>query len=250
VAVAPSGWSARSTTTAIFKSKFLTTLRSIQMIATNIDLQAKKITAQLKYVFPVGIFHYEVSENIRAEINEKIYLFIQKNPDYASMSNGEVVKTSYNRQKNDFIGDAGLNMLFSEIMTACQGYMEAQNVFVSADVSVNSWLNIFEPNAVESVHEHFGSFLSGCYYVKTPESSGEIVFKQEATRRAWAAEYTQLLGMDFGGIAGDFLHQPKSGDLLVFPSWLPHEVMRNRSNKNRISVAFNLSARRRTGGAK
>jgi uncharacterized protein (TIGR02466 family) len=199
------------------------------------------MTSEIKQVFPVNILHRQVPIKVKDLIREKVHSFIKANPNYADVTYAEVVKTSYKPDRNDFIGDAELASLFSEVMTACQDYMNAQNVFVSASVSVQSWLNIFEPNAVESVHEHFGSFLSGCYYVDTPENCGEIVFKQEATRRAWASEYTHRLRTDFSGIAGDLLHAPKAGELLVFPSWLPHEVMRNRASENRISIAFNLT---------
>jgi uncharacterized protein (TIGR02466 family) len=37
-----------------------------------------------------------------------------------------------------------------------------------------------------------------------------------------------------------FSHQPKVGELLLFPSWLPHFVLPNTSNEERISVSFNI----------
>lgn len=201
------------------------------------------MTSQLRLIFPVSVFHHKVHVDVSESIKQSVHAFIEKNPDYARMTNGEVVKTSFNKSRNSFIEDAGLSMLHSEIMVACQNYIGAQDVSVATNVAVQSWLNIFEPNAVESVHEHFGSFLSGCYYVDTPKDCGEIVFKQEATRRAWAAEYSTKLNTDLSGIAGEFSHLPTAGELLVFPSWLPHEVMRNRSTENRISIAFNLNAK-------
>jgi hypothetical protein len=33
--------------------------------------------------------------------------------------------------------------------------------------------------------------------------------------------------------------QPKTGDLIIFPSWLTHYVIMKPNNKNRISIAFN-----------
>ena len=35
--------------------------------------------------------------------------------------------------------------------------------------------------------------------------------------------------------------EPKDGDLLVWPSWVPHEVDINNSDKQRINIAINVS---------
>jgi hypothetical protein len=37
----------------------------------------------------------------------------------------------------------------------------------------------------------------------------------------------------------------REGTMIVFPSWLPHKVPRNNSDRNRVSISFNavLSAR-------
>ena len=35
-------------------------------------------------------------------------------------------------------------------------------------------------------------------------------------------------------------HEPKDGDILLFPSYLLHEVTVNTSSKNRITVGFNI----------
>jgi ectoine hydroxylase-related dioxygenase (phytanoyl-CoA dioxygenase family) len=36
-------------------------------------------------------------------------------------------------------------------------------------------------------------------------------------------------------------HEPREGDLLMFPSYLLHDVEVNRSNRQRISIAFNAT---------
>mgnify|MGYP003704826005 FL=1 len=35
-------------------------------------------------------------------------------------------------------------------------------------------------------------------------------------------------------------YQPKDGDLLLWPGWLPHEVEINNSEKQRVNIAFNI----------
>jgi len=38
----------------------------------------------------------------------------------------------------------------------------------------------------------------------------------------------------------DFQVEPKEGRLVLFPSWLTHRVSVNRTDEERISIAFNL----------
>ena len=39
----------------------------------------------------------------------------------------------------------------------------------------------------------------------------------------------------------DFTIEPKDGDLLVWPAWVPHFVEENKSNKQRINIATNIN---------
>jgi ectoine hydroxylase-related dioxygenase (phytanoyl-CoA dioxygenase family) len=38
---------------------------------------------------------------------------------------------------------------------------------------------------------------------------------------------------------GEYL--PENGKLIVFPSWLEHSVLANKTNEIRISIAFNVN---------
>jgi hypothetical protein len=40
---------------------------------------------------------------------------------------------------------------------------------------------------------------------------------------------------------GDVYIDPKDGDLFLWPAWVPHEVDVNKSDKQRINIAFNLT---------
>jgi len=35
-------------------------------------------------------------------------------------------------------------------------------------------------------------------------------------------------------------YTPKDGDLVMWPSWIPHQVERNESNIQRVCIAFNI----------
>jgi uncharacterized protein (TIGR02466 family) len=105
----------------------------------------------------------------------------------------------------------------------------------------NYWININKKNQYNKMHIHSSSILSGCYYAATPPECGGIVLYNRpevsyilGDLKAKGAKETR-----FTSTVQAF--QPKAGAVLVFPSWLQHSVEENRSDSDRISVAFNLA---------
>jgi len=90
---------------------------------------------------------------------------------------------------------------------------------------------------VTKVHNHWTSWtvFSGCYYVKVPPNSGNLVFSRQRTQTM--ADGVLLRDSDF---FGDVEVPPSEGLLVLFPSWVDHLVRPNESDDSRISLAFNL----------
>ena len=85
------------------------------------------------------------------------------------------------------------------------------------------WGNISSTTHYNQIHNHgstTGEF-SGVYYLQVFSDSGNIVFYDDLFLNK--IEYT-----------------PVVGDLLIFPSYLPHSVNPNNNSKDRISIAFNF----------
>jgi uncharacterized protein (TIGR02466 family) len=38
---------------------------------------------------------------------------------------------------------------------------------------------------------------------------------------------------------------PEGGKMILFPSWLEHSVLKNRSSEPRISIAFNINLKKK-----
>jgi len=90
---------------------------------------------------------------------------------------------------------------------------------------------------VTSLHNHWTpwSFFSGCYYLKVPPNSGNLVFSRK--RSQTVAHGLTLQHSDF---FSDIEIPPHPGMLILFPSWLDHCVRPNETDESRISLAFNL----------
>ncbi|MBA4208863.1 MAG: hypothetical protein C0454_04970 [Parvibaculum sp.] len=106
------------------------------------------------------------------------------------------------------------------------------------------WLNKNGPGDFNKAHVHPNSVLSGAYYAKVPEGSGNIEFYDPVRERVMATfpvkERTKVntQAMEYRG---------KEGLLLIFPGWLQHSVQPNRSNDFRVSISFNMGFRRKGG---
>lgn len=99
------------------------------------------------------------------------------------------------------------------------------------------WINIMPAGALHTMHIHPLSVISGTYYVQTPKNCSSIKFEDprmvgfmaSPPRKAKAQERNQR-----------FIElKPQAGHLVLFESWMRHEVPQNQSDTERISISFN-----------
>lgn len=113
--------------------------------------------------------------------------------------------------------------------------------------TMQAWANVNGPGDSNIAHYHAGSFWSGTYYVADggcaddPSLGGE--FEMIDPRGATPAMYAPTLrcaGEDGLSAGSGETIQPRPGLLVLFPSWLSHQVRPYRGTALRISLAFNL----------
>lgn len=99
------------------------------------------------------------------------------------------------------------------------------------------WVNVLPEGGAHSGHIHTNSVISGTYYVTVPPGAGPIVF--EDPRHALMMAAPPLKASAPREFKSHIHETPKSGSLLLWESWLRHEVPVNRAEGLRISVSFN-----------
>jgi uncharacterized protein (TIGR02466 family) len=108
----------------------------------------------------------------------------------------------------------------------------------------NYWININEPGNYmldsNSPHTHPGYFLNCVYYPQASEGSGNLELLNPVPGVIGAIP-PQFLDYDEGWAKTQWSVAPETGKLVIFPSWLTHWVRPNRSDSDRISIAFNIS---------
>jgi len=101
------------------------------------------------------------------------------------------------------------------------------------------WLNIMSRNAVHGLHLHPLSTLSGTYYVHVPLGSPGIKFEDPRLDRYMAAPPRSAHA---GPENRPWVTLPAvAGRVVLFESWLRHEVASHSAAAERVSVSFNYS---------
>ena len=108
----------------------------------------------------------------------------------------------------------------------------------------NMWANINHKYSYNRFHTHPGSLWSGVYYVQSPPNCGSILFKL-VDRDLYGTPTYEKDNIDRQTHQWQTIeHKPIEGRVILFPSWLGHEVQQNLTdvegeNGNRISISFN-----------
>jgi len=116
--------------------------------------------------------------------------------------------------------------------------------FVNSGVKIipNSyWININGINSVNTEHNHPGSDISGCFWIKSSEYSGTFRF----TNPNDFIHYSLLKTFNFESksqyyFSERYFFKPIEGEMIIFPSNMNHCVFENKDDNDRISIAFNL----------
>lgn len=101
------------------------------------------------------------------------------------------------------------------------------------------WVNVMKPGAVHSGHIHPHSIISGTIYIAVPPGSGAIRFEDPRLSLMMAAPTRRE---DAPEALRTFIHvEPKPDTILLWESWLRHEVMPHagKGTDERISISFN-----------
>ena len=99
------------------------------------------------------------------------------------------------------------------------------------EIALQGWCVKLKKQGYQSMHIHPAGWLSGVVYLKVVSSDvgneGAIEFSLNGTR------YTHK-------DSPSLLHQPRLGDIVLFPSSLHHRTIPFEEDTERFSIAFDL----------
>jgi uncharacterized protein (TIGR02466 family) len=101
------------------------------------------------------------------------------------------------------------------------------------------WINVMEQGGVHAAHIHPHAVISGTYYVSLPKSAAAIRFEDPRLSMMMAAPPKKPRAAQenrtFVTVA------PKPGTVLLWESFLRHDVPPNTARGKRISISFNYA---------
>lgn len=101
------------------------------------------------------------------------------------------------------------------------------------------WVNLLKSGGHHSGHVHPNSVISGTFYVDVPKGSGAIRFEDPRSPLMMAAPPRQK---DAPEELQPFVSvEPRPGLLLMWESWLRHEVLAGSGKGERLSISFNFA---------
>ena len=188
-------------------------------------------------LWPIPV--YESETHVKSEWLDYIL-----NAEYERMhiGNGDISKDRYILNN--------LPELKKEIESHCNLFVRKYlNVSENAKFYLqNSWLVKHNPGDKAQIHSHASSLLSGVYYFKTKQNSGNLVFHKNPI---YTNTFHQSIGFEYDDSnnvnTSQYVIVVEEGKVILFPSHLEHSVDENKSNEERYSLAFNFYVRGKFG---
>ena len=188
--------------------------------------------------FPHPIFQYKLDnyENHNKEYSQYIYDLQKEDSKGQKLSN-------VNGWHSPFFDLSSRETVGYKFLMKIQPYIA--DVFKSYGWVFNPqkvkcsgmWAIINKKGNFNTEHIHPNSNLSGAYYVKAPKNCGKFkvinphsISRDKFPPRENPNELNRLVAE----------HEIEEGDLLIFPSYLPHSVLPNQSDDDRIVISFNI----------
>ncbi|MEZ4754258.1 MAG: TIGR02466 family protein [Bdellovibrionota bacterium] len=200
-----------------------------------------------KEYFPTLIYYQELEQggpgDFNAELlNEcKYYMDLDEAGHDWSEENYVGGYTSYSTISNLNEISASFGELESKIRTHLNEYLNALCFDLKLeDLKMSDcWFNVMPAGVAHGLHLHPHSVISGTYYVQTPMGSSGIKFEDPRLSKFMLAPSRKK---DCPVKMKNFVSIPaKAGNLVLFESWLRHEVPAAEIEGERISVSFNFA---------
>lgn len=148
--------------------------------------------------------------------------------------------TSYASLNDLPLRDPAFADLVRLLNTHVRRFAEASHFGLARKLKLDSmWVNLLKTGGTHSGHIHPNSVVSGTFYVAAPPGSGAFKLEDPRLPMMMAAPPRSP---DAPEDSRSFVYvEPQPGMVLLWESWLRHEVTPSTAKGDRISVSFNYS---------
>jgi len=184
-------------------------------------------------MFPTLVWKIQLNAEFHEAIDAKILVALERMrrdmPELAPGQGWQSEQTLHGREE--------FRELVACVNKAVKSVLRFLRIGYDAFEITGCWATVLAKGAAHKVHSHPNNFLSGVYYVRTRPGTDTINFhdprNQTGIIRAPVVELT-------AENTDQVVVRVKNGTLLIFPAYLQHSVDANTSEKERISISFNI----------
>lgn len=196
------------------------------------------INTEILKFFPEPIFKYKLNDftNINEELSNYIYRLKDQDTKGLQRSNqGGWHSQNFQLKEQNSIQVKFATKIQQYIIDTFQRFgwkVKDKNIRIT-----QMWAIINKKGDFNLIHTHPNCYLSAAYYVKAPKNCGKFQIENPNIAKRYAfpeIEQTNEFNSEVVGI------DISDGDLLIFPSYLPHKVGENQSSEDRIVISFNV----------
>jgi uncharacterized protein (TIGR02466 family) len=189
-------------------------------------------TTSVQEFFPTPIWIVDLQADVANALNERLLAqFDRLAGSHRTASAGSTWQTDPDLHKRREFAE--LTGLLRKAVKACLDFLE---VDYTDFVITGCWANFNPTGGLNSAHTHPNNYLSGVYYLRTPAGADTIEFTDPRPAAVACMPRTKRLNR-FNG--NRMTVQTKPGRFVLFPAWLSHSVPVNRTDQERVSIAFN-----------
>lgn len=199
---------------------------------------------EMGIIFATGLgkAHYpELAEEASA-------LFVGKNMTKVNSGNFKTSLKYYSGYRTEISSNyteeeqSIVNKIEDVILQEAEKFFEAYGFTYDKEIAklvvTGLWINEMGSNPNHEKHQHYGNMLSGCFYVDMPKGAGGICFTGPLSRFDKAtpdiAKYTVFN-------SHSWTITPEKGNMLMWESYLMHQVVDTQFTGKRRSIAFDVS---------
>lgn len=196
------------------------------------------IKNEILKLFPDPIFKYKLDnfENFNKDLEKYIYKLYEQDMNGVERSNrgGWHSKNFMLTEENSIQKKFAIKI--QEYILDCFNNMGWTMKNKKIQIK-EMWAIINKQEDFNVIHTHPNCYLSSAYYVKASKNCGEFIIEDSNIAKRYAYPEIGNRNELNGEVAKIEISE---GDLILFPSYIPHKVGRNKSGQDRIVISFNV----------
>jgi len=184
-------------------------------------------------MFPALVWKIQIKAELHDAMDTKILAALERiRRDLPELGAGQGWQSEQTLHEREELRD-----LVSCINNAAKSVLRFLRVGYDAFEITGCWATVLAKGAMHKVHSHPNNFLSGVYYLRTHHGADTINFHDPRNQTGIIRPPVMELTAEN---TDQVVVRVKNGTLLVFPAYLQHSVDANTSEKERISISFNI----------